>query len=153
MNEAGKGGILGKVTSVLKVVVSISHSVGNALVPQYPVKNSAIKIVSEVASGTGLISSLFFPSTVQSGFGALGAGSLSATDTRGFGAKVAVILFLSSSLCLDGTSMSSLWAVQEILARLRFWVRFLTWRRMLRVSRMPSQSMMKIRTLFWLLWR
>jgi hypothetical protein len=89
MNEAGKGGILGKVSTVVKVVVSIFHLVGDALVPQYPVKNSAIKIDSEVASGAGL---LFFSSTVQSGYGALGAGSLSATNMHGLGAIVAVIL-------------------------------------------------------------
>ncbi len=60
MNEAGKGGILRKFALVLKVVVSISHSVGDALVPQYPVKNSAAKVVSEISSDAGLISSLFF---------------------------------------------------------------------------------------------
>lgn len=56
--------------------------------PQYPVKKSAIKIFSEVASGAGLISSLFLSSTVQSGVGGLGAGSPSATNTRDFVAGI-----------------------------------------------------------------
>lgn len=112
MAEALTGGILGKVATVLKVVVGTSHSVGNALVPQYPVKNSAIKIVSDIASGAGLISSLFFSSTAQSGLSPLGAGGRSASNTRGFGAIVAVIL-VPLKLILSGWHFYELTLYEE----------------------------------------
>ncbi|KAJ5368299.1 uncharacterized protein N7496_008059 [Penicillium cataractarum] len=110
MAGAETGRILSKVATVLKVVVGISHSVGDVLVPQYPVKNSAIKIVSDIASGAGLISSLFFSSAVQSGLGALDAGGLT-SNTRGFGAIVALVVsgwhFYELALCEEGDTRSA----------------------------------------------
>ncbi|RAH86154.1 hypothetical protein BO86DRAFT_406549 [Aspergillus japonicus CBS 114.51] len=92
MSEAGSGGFLSKATSVFKVVISVSQTVADELVPQDPLQNGSIKTISHVTSALGLLCSLYFSGLGQKAVGKIGVGSMSAKSTRGIGALVGVML-------------------------------------------------------------
>ncbi|RAH43130.1 uncharacterized protein BO95DRAFT_502762, partial [Aspergillus brunneoviolaceus CBS 621.78] len=92
MSEAGSGGFLSKATSVFKVVVSVSQTVADQLVPQDPLQDGSIKTISHVTSALGLLCSLYFSGLGQKAVGKIGVGSMSAKSTRGVGALVGVML-------------------------------------------------------------
>ncbi|KAL3471264.1 hypothetical protein BJX99DRAFT_263461 [Aspergillus californicus] len=90
----GSSGVISKGATVIKFVVSGAKSIGDMLVPQHPLKNKAMKTVSEAASVLGLLSSVVFSSVAQSAFSAVGFGPLSVGNPRGLGSLVGVILII-----------------------------------------------------------
>ncbi|KAF7592488.1 hypothetical protein BBP40_000223 [Aspergillus hancockii] len=93
-SAAGTSGVISNGATIIKVVMGGAQSIGDLLVPQYPVKNSAIRVVSKVASALGILSSVVFSGVAQSAFTAVGFGGLSVGDPRGVGAVAGVVLIL-----------------------------------------------------------
>ncbi|KAF5656300.1 hypothetical protein FCIRC_13731, partial [Fusarium circinatum] len=76
----------------LVVVATGCQTIGDILVPRYPVKNEVVKTISHVTTCLGILTSIVFSSTVQSKLKAKMINSLSVADPRGVGAIVDVIL-------------------------------------------------------------
>ncbi|KAF5642270.1 uncharacterized protein FTJAE_3745 [Fusarium tjaetaba] len=92
MSEAGSLGMLSKGATIIKVVASGCQTIGDLLVPRYPVKNEVVKIISHVTTCLGILTSIIFSSTVQSKLKAKMISRLSVANPRGVGAIVHVIL-------------------------------------------------------------
>ncbi|GKU09732.1 unnamed protein product [Fusarium langsethiae] len=87
-------GMLSKGATVITLVMTGAQVIGDELVPQDPVKNSAVKTVSDVASVLGIMSSVAFSGVGQSVFKAVGFSSLTVSNPRGVGAVAGAIMVL-----------------------------------------------------------
>ncbi|KAF5539997.1 hypothetical protein FMEXI_8647 [Fusarium mexicanum] len=92
MSEAGSLGMLSTGATVIKVVATGCQTIGDILVPRYPVKNEVVQTISHVTTCLGILTSIVFSTTVQSKLKAKMINSLSVADPRGVGAIVDVIL-------------------------------------------------------------
>ncbi|KAF4338052.1 gamma-glutamyltranspeptidase periplasmic precursor [Fusarium beomiforme] len=92
MSEASSFGMLSKGATVIKMVATGCQTIGDVLVPRYPVKNEVVSIISHVTTCLGILTSIVFSSVVQSKLKAKIINRLQVANPRGVGAIVHVIL-------------------------------------------------------------